>query len=134
MAVVRVPRKGVTQAELTTVLSRRLGGGYEVESNGDGLVVVRRSSLSTAVVRIRDVPGATVFRVRGGGLPVYRMGTARRVADAIRRSPEFRSVLSGASSPPVDGSVPAGLCSYHSFVHAESNIALHPHQSRPELY
>ena len=100
MAVVRVPRKGVTQAELTTVLSRRLGGGYEVESNGDGLVIVRRSSLSTAVVRIRDVPGATVFRVRGGGLPVYRMGTTRRVADAIRRSPEFRSVLSGALPTP----------------------------------
>jgi len=43
-------------------------------------------------VEIRDAPGATVFRVRGGGLPVYRIGTTRRVADALRRSPEFRSV------------------------------------------
>ena len=92
MAHVRVPRKGVTQAELATVLSRRLGGGYEVESNGDGEVTVRRGTLSTAVIRISDVPGATVFRVRGGGLPVYRMGTARRVVEALRRSPEFRSV------------------------------------------
>ncbi len=92
MAQVRVPRKGVTQAELTSVLSRRLGGGYEVEPNGDGEVTVRRGSLSTAVIGIRDVPGATVFRVRGGGLPVYRIATARRVADALRRSPEFRSV------------------------------------------
>jgi hypothetical protein len=92
VAVIRVPRKGVTQSELTTVLSRRLGGGYEVAANGDGEVTIRRGSLSTAVVRIRDVPGATVFRVRGGGLPVYRMGTTRRVADALRRSPEFRSV------------------------------------------
>jgi hypothetical protein len=92
VAQVRVPRKGVTQAELKAVLSRRLGGGYEVELNGDGLVTVRRSPLSTAVVRIIAAPGATVFRVRGGGLPVYRMGTARRVAEALRRSPEFRSV------------------------------------------
>jgi hypothetical protein len=92
VAQVRVPRKGVTQRELATVLSRRLGGGYEVASNGDGEVTVRRGSLSTAVVKIRDVPGATVFRVSGGGLPVYRLGTARRVADALRRSPEFRSV------------------------------------------
>ncbi len=92
MAHVRVPRKGVTQAELAIVLSRRLGGGYEVESNGDGLVTVRHGTLSAAVVRIRDVPGATVFRVRGGGLPVFRMGTTRRVTDALRRSPEFRSV------------------------------------------
>jgi hypothetical protein len=92
VAQVRVPRKGVTQAELTTVLSRRLGGGFEVKPNGDGEVTVRRGSLSTAVIRIRDVPGATVFRVRGGGLPVYRIATARRVVDALRRSPEFRSV------------------------------------------
>ena len=92
MAHVRVPRKGVTQKELAAVLSRRLGGGYEVESNGDGEVTVRRGSMSTAVVRIREVPGATVFRVRGGGVPVIRIGTARRVADALRRSPEFRSI------------------------------------------
>jgi hypothetical protein len=89
---IRVPRKGVTQAELAAVLSRRLGGGYQVEPNGDGDVTVRRSSLSGAIVRIRHVPGATVFRVSGGGLPVYRIGTTRRVADALRRSPEFRSV------------------------------------------
>jgi hypothetical protein len=92
VAHVRVPRKGVTQKELATVLSRRLGGGYEVESNGDGEVTVRRGSLSTAVVHIREVPGATVFRVRGGGMPVIRIGTARAVADALRRSPEFRSI------------------------------------------
>jgi hypothetical protein len=92
VAHVRVPRKGVTQAELAAVLSRRLGGGYEVSSNGDGQVTVRRGALGTAVVRIRDVPGATVFRVRGSGVPVLRIGTARRVADALRRSPEFRSV------------------------------------------
>lgn len=92
MAQVRVPRKGVTQGELANVLSRRLGGGYAVERNGEGEVRVRRGALSTAVIRIRDVPGATVFRVRGGGLPVYRIVTTRRVADALRRSPEFRSI------------------------------------------
>ncbi len=92
MSQVRVPRKGVTQAELAAVLTRRLGGGYEVGPNGRGEVTVRRSSLSAAVVRITNAPGATVFRVRGDGLPVYRIGTARRVAEALRRSPEFRSV------------------------------------------
>lgn len=92
MAQVRVPRKGVTQAELAAVLSRRLGGGFEVQPDGHGEVVVRRSPLAAAVVRIRTEPGATVFRVRGGGLPLYRIGTTRRVTDALRRSPEFRSV------------------------------------------
>ena len=92
MPQVRVPRKGVTQAELTTVLSRRLGDGYQVQPDGHGTVTVRRSPLSAAVVRIKDVPGATVVRIRAGGLPVYRIGTARRVTEALRRSPEFRSV------------------------------------------
>ena len=92
MAQVRVPRRGVTQAELATVLSRRLGDGYQVEPDGLWKVTVRRSPLSAAVVRIKDVPGATVFRIRAGGLPVYRIRTARRVTEALRRSPEFRSI------------------------------------------
>ena len=92
MAQVRVVRKGVTAAELATVLSRRLGGGFVIAAEGRGEVIVRRSPLSAAVVRIADVPGATVFRVRGVGVPLAGFGTARAVADALRRSPEFRSV------------------------------------------
>jgi hypothetical protein len=90
MSKVRVPRKGVTQAELASVLARRLTGGYKVEPDGDGRVTVRRGPVGGATVRITHVPGATVFRVRGG-LPLVR-GTKRRVADALRRSPEFRSL------------------------------------------
>jgi hypothetical protein len=87
-----MPRKGVTQAELAAVLSRRLGGEFEVVADGRGSVIARRNPLSAAIVRITSVPGATVFRVRGIGIPVISLGTARIVADAIRRSPEFRSV------------------------------------------
>jgi hypothetical protein len=92
VAKVRVPRKGVTQAELASVLSRRLSADFEVSADGHEGVIARRNPLSAAVVRITSVPGATVFRVRGVGVPVVSMGTARIVADAIRRSPEFRSV------------------------------------------
>jgi hypothetical protein len=92
VAKVRVPRKGVTQVELATVLSRRLGAGFEVAADGQGEVIVRRSPLSAAVVRIADAPGATIFRVRGVGVPIASLGTARVVTDALRRSPEFRSV------------------------------------------
>ena len=91
MAKVRVPRKGVTQAELAAVLTRRLSAGFEVAADTDG-VIARRSSLSAAVVRITSVPGATVFRVRGVGVPIASLGTARVVADALRKSPEFRSI------------------------------------------
>jgi hypothetical protein len=87
-----VPRTGVTQAELTAVLSRRLGAEFQVGGDDQGEVVARRSPLSAAVVRITRVPGATVFRVRGVGMPVVSFGTARVVADALRRSPEFRSI------------------------------------------
>ncbi len=74
------------------VLDRRLGRGFEVVADHQGEVLVRRSLLSAAVVRINDVPGATVFRVRGAGMPIVSLSTSRAVTDALRRSPEFRSV------------------------------------------
>jgi len=95
MPKVRVPRKNVTPAELAAVLSRRLGASYQVESSRGG-VTVRKSSMSYANVSIGDTPGASVFRIHGGGFLFLRiantLGTARRVADALRRSPEFRSL------------------------------------------
>jgi hypothetical protein len=96
MPRVRVPRKNVTPNELVTVLSRRLGAGYQVESNGARRVTVRKSQLRYANISITDTPGASVFRIHGGGFLLLRaantVGTARRVADALRRSPEFRSL------------------------------------------
>lgn len=92
MSKIRVPRKGVTQGELASVLSRRLGAEFQVAADGQGSVIARRTPLSAAVVRITSVPGATVFRVHGLGMPVVSLGTARIVADALRRSPEFRAL------------------------------------------
>ena len=96
MPKVRVPRKNVTPNEVVAVLSRRLGPGYQVEANGTGRVTVRKNQLMSASVSIAAMPGASVFRVHGGGFLLLRaantLGTARRVADALRRSPEFRSL------------------------------------------
>jgi hypothetical protein len=96
MSKVRVPRKNVTPGELATILGRRLGVSYTVELNGDGRVIVRKSPRAYVNVSITDSPGASVLRIRAGGPPVLGVatswGTARRVADAIRRSPEFRSL------------------------------------------
>jgi len=53
-----------------------------------------------ASISINDQPGASVFGVHGGGFLFLRLvntfGTARRVADVLRRSPEFRSLLAAA--------------------------------------
>jgi hypothetical protein len=96
MPKVRVPRKNVTPAEVVAVLSRRLGGGYQVAAADGQRVTVRKSALMYANISITDMPGASVFRVHGGGFLLLRMantlGTARRVADALRRSPEFHSL------------------------------------------
>ena len=96
MPKVRVPRKNVTPGEVVTILSRRLGPGYQVESNDHRRVTVRKSELMYANVSITDQPGASVFGVHGGGFLFLRLvntfSTARRVADALRRSPEFRSL------------------------------------------
>ena len=95
MPKVRVPRKNVTPGEVVAVLSRRLGPGYQVESDGGRRVTVRKSAIMYANISISDQPGASVFGVRGGFIflrLVNTFGTARRVADALRRSPEFRSL------------------------------------------
>jgi hypothetical protein len=96
MPKVKVPRKNVTPGEVVTVLSRRLGPGYEVEGSDDHRITVRRTSFTYATVAIKDQPGASVFRISGGGFVFLRLintlGTARHVADALRRSPEFRSL------------------------------------------
>jgi hypothetical protein len=93
MSTVKVPRKNVTPAEVVTVLGRRLGPQYQVQASGGRGVVVRKSSLAYATISIADRPGASVFRVHGGGfLGVAGIGTARHVTDALRRSPEFRSL------------------------------------------
>ena len=96
MPNVRVPRKNVTPGEVVTVLSRRLGPGYQVETDGGRRVTVRKSALRYANISISDRPGASVFGVHGGGFIFLRLvntfDTARRVADALRRSPEFRSL------------------------------------------
>jgi hypothetical protein len=96
MPKVRVPRKNVTPDEVVTILSRRLGPGYQVQTRGGRRVTVKKGTVAHASVAIGDQPGASVFRVHGGGLLVLRLvntlGTARRVADALRRSPELRSL------------------------------------------
>jgi len=96
MPKVRVPRKNVTPDEVVTVLSRRLGPRYQVEASDGRRVTARRNSLMYASISIRDQPGASVFGVHGGGFLVLRLvntfGPARQVADALRRSPEFRSL------------------------------------------
>jgi len=96
MPKVRVPRKNVTPGEVVAVLSRRLGPGYQVERADGRRVTVRKSAIMYANISITDQPGASVFGVRGGGFIFLRLvntfGTARRVADALRRSPEFRSL------------------------------------------
>ena len=62
----------------------------------ENLFVARKSAAMYATISISDQPGASVFGVHGGGLPVLRLvntvSTARQVADALRRSPEFRSL------------------------------------------
>jgi hypothetical protein len=96
MAKVAVPRKGVTPNELVAVLGRRLGTPYTIERDDDGRVTIRKGPLASACVSITSSPGASVFRVRAGGPPVLKIATGwittRRVVDALRRSPEFRSL------------------------------------------
>jgi hypothetical protein len=99
--LLRVPRAGVTPAELVSVLSRELDPDFQVGGIGPGPggqdeVMARRSPLSAVVVRIGHVPGATVLRVHGVGMPVVSLMTAHVVAGALRQAPEFAAAGSAA--------------------------------------
>ena len=113
VAKVRVPRKGVTQAELASVLSRRLGAEFQVAADGHGSVIARRSPLSAAVVRITSSP-------RRHGLPGPRPSACRSSASArpgssptpcaVPRSSaplsRVRCRMDVTTGPPITGSVP----------------------------
>ena len=79
-----------------------------MQINGAGRVTVRKNPLMYANVSITGTPGASVFRVHGGGFVLLRVantfGTARRVADALRRSP------SSAACRPPDSELPPAGC------------------------
>ena len=96
MPKVRVPRKNVTPNELVTVLSRRLGPGYQVESNGAGRVTVHKNQLMYANISIAATPGASVFPDPRRRFHISARGQRRGHrppgADVLRRSPEFRSL------------------------------------------
>lgn len=92
MPTVRVGRD-VDLEEARTALEGALGAGYEVSVRPDraGELMVRKSSLIRAPVRLEHSGGGTAFRVRGGGVGiVFRVvnsfGIARQVAQALRRA------------------------------------------------
>ena len=91
MGQVRVPRKGVTPASSRACSAAGSACGFEVAADG-GTVIVRRSPLSAAVVRIGNAPGATVFRVRGAGVPLVSLG---HVAGGRRRVAQVTGVSRG---------------------------------------
>jgi len=97
MPKVRVPRKNVTPGEIVTVLSRRLGAGYQVESDGGRRVTVRKSALRYANISISDQPGASVFGVHGGGFIVLRLPRGRRPAP-LPRVPQPLNLPSAVSA------------------------------------
>jgi len=81
-----IPR-AVTPQEAADALRDRLGSGYQVTTRTRALTV-KHGPLAFATVRLSRDPGATTFRVHGGGLIVNRIvnefGIARTVTGAIR--------------------------------------------------
>lgn len=55
MPKVSVPRTNVTPGEVVTVLSRRPGPGYQVESDGGRRVTVRKSALMYANISVEGI-------------------------------------------------------------------------------
>jgi hypothetical protein len=64
MQTVKVQRSGITPDQAAEVLRRGLGGGYQVEADGDSQLRVKKG-LARATVSLRGEPDGTVFDVSG---------------------------------------------------------------------
>lgn len=101
MQSVKVRRSQISAQQAAEVIRDGLGGGYQVEADGDGLLRVRKG-LARAKVSLRGEPGGTVFDVQGEGsaaiLPIFNIYTrmindrtiAKRTAAAISEAEAFR--------------------------------------------
>ena len=100
MQSVKVRRKGISGEQAAEAIKSGLGGGYQVQADGDGTVQVRKG-LARAKVSLRGEPGGTVFDVSGEGISVLPLlsvttrmindrGIARRTAAAIGQAEAFR--------------------------------------------
>ena len=101
MQSVKVRRSPISAEQAAEVLQRRLGGGYQVEADGETMLRVRKG-MARAKVSLRGEPGGTVFDVHGEGswavLPLFNVytkminerGIAKRTASAIGEAEAFR--------------------------------------------
>lgn len=100
MQSVKVRRLGISTDDAADVLRQQLGGGYEVQVDSDGRLLVRKG-LARARVSLRSDEGGTVFDITGAGatvLPLFNVaarlvndqGIAKKTATAIGEAVAFR--------------------------------------------
>jgi hypothetical protein len=95
MPNVKVRKTAISAEDAAEVIRRGLGDGYQVETSGDAEILVRKSAVSRAKVRLQEEAGGTVFHVSGQGYPfilmlVNQYGIAKRVAAVIGEAAEYR--------------------------------------------
>ncbi|HEX6454374.1 MAG TPA: hypothetical protein VF060_33555 [Trebonia sp.] len=99
MQNVKVRRTGISADDAAQVLRDGLGDGYEIQADGEGLLV--HKGLTRAKVNLRAEEGGTVFDVNGAGasvLPLFSIvtkmlndrGIAKRTAAVIGEAAAFR--------------------------------------------
>ena len=101
MQSVKVRRSRISAQQAAEVIRTQLGGDYQVETENDAMLHVRKG-LTRARVSLRDEPGGTVFDVSGEGstavLPLFNVytkmmserGIARRTATVLGEAEAFR--------------------------------------------
>lgn len=100
MQSVKVRRGGISAGHAADVIARELGGGYQVEADGDSTLRIRKG-MARARVSLRAEPGGTVFEVSGEGaspFPLFALtakamnsrGIARRTVAVIGAAQAFR--------------------------------------------
>lgn len=103
MPQVKVRSRGITADDTAAVIRAALGDQLQIVTRGAKELEARRGYFARARVRISEVPGGTMFRVRGlgppvpllmlAGMAVSSFGIARQVAGALDQHPGFADRL-----------------------------------------
>lgn len=93
---VRVGQVGLTNEKVAEVLGRLLGDGTSAQARGFDTIEVRKGTFKRAKIQMQQEGGATLFTVRGQGLPIPLLiftlmyvndrGFAKRVADTLEHA------------------------------------------------
>ncbi len=79
-------QKEVTAEDAERALSSALGPTYKVSVGNGSTVKVKRSSVTSATIKVSSSGGTTTFRVSGDGLIIFKIINSLGIASTVSKA------------------------------------------------